>query len=138
MFRYSPAPTARAIGAAARAGGLFAEFETQALFGDGLLDAARGDYAVALAELERVENDQAPDAVKLFGNLQSKDAKILGQGNFIVARDQDLLDSRVEILPVTYIRGTSIIAVPWGKFWALGDHPGRQSDLAQPSVIFTE
>ena len=49
----------------ARARGTYVGLETQVDFGQGLLTAARGDYAAALPMLERVEIDGSPDAVKL-------------------------------------------------------------------------
>lgn len=63
--------------------------------------------------------------------------QVLLRDEFIVAFDAELIGPSQPILPTIMIERDDIVSVPWAKFWSIVDHPGRSSDLVQPSVILT-
>jgi hypothetical protein len=69
--------------------------------------------------------------------LVQKQAKVVSSGRLLVAREAAFVSLEFgAVVRVYEIPEEDVVLVPWAKFWSLGDHPGTDSDLAQPKYPF--
>jgi hypothetical protein len=76
-----------------------------------------------------------------LGQLAQKQAKVVRPKRFLVARDAAFLNPGFlnpgsGPVPVLEISDDEIVLVPWAKFWSIGDHPGTDSEIVQPTTVF--
>jgi hypothetical protein len=77
-----------------------------------------------------------PSSADALAELAQKRTSIVEPRHLLVARDTALLNPPSGEATALDIREGDVVLVPWAKFWSVGDHPGEDSDLAQPKYPF--
>lgn len=100
---------------------------------------ALGDLVEQLGEPDQdlvasISDDGSVD----FGTDGVQAPSLVRPRRFVVAFDNDIVNPRQGVFPLTVIHQRDIVSLPWAKLWSLSDHPGKYSDLAQPSIVFTD
>ncbi len=96
-------------------------------------------YALLINGSQRSLGDRTQawaSGAEALAALAQKQAKVVDPGHLLVASDAGLQNPPSSGFPIIDIRDDDIVLVPWAKFWSLGDHPGEDSDLAQPKYPF--